>query len=402
MNKNWNTEKLKNYFKEHGFIILIDEYKDYKQKYIVIDSEGYYYFLSIAHFTQRKNPYKFHKSNPYTIQNIKLWLKLNSINLELISDIYNGSHKKLKFKCLKEDCKEEFEMNWNNMHFNKYGCTYCSGHQVGLSNCLATKNPQVASEWHPTKNGSLTPYDFVCGSHENVWWQCSKNPKHEWPAIIKNRSKEKGNGCPYCAGLYASEDYNLLKDNPELCEEWDYNKNEKKPEEYTPNSGQYAWWRCKECGHEWYAIIASRNNGNGCPECNKSLGEKKIDEILINNNWIKISQKDFEQLIDEDKYNNNYFIPQKEFNGLIGTGGGLLSYDHYIPKLNLLIEYQGEFHDGTAKQQTEEEYKIQQEHDKRKKEYALKHNINLLEIWYWNFNNIEKILLNIINKGGKL
>jgi hypothetical protein len=38
--------------------------------------------------------------------------------------------------------------------------------------------------------------------------------------------------------------------------------------------------------------------------------------------------------------------------------------------------------------------KRQQEHDKRKKEYAQQNNINLLEIWYWDFDNIEQILNN--------
>lgn len=39
-----------------------------------------------------------------------------------------------------------------------------------------------------------------------------------------------------------------------------------------------------------------------------------------------------------------------------------------------------------------EKFKIQQEHDRRKRDYAKEHNIELLEIWYWDFNNIEQIL----------
>ena len=64
----------------------------------------------------------------------------------------------------------------------------------------------------------------------------------------------------------------------------------------------------------------------------------------------------------------------------------------YLPKENILIEYQGEYHDGTARNQTNEEFKVQQEHDKRKREYAKSHNIELLEIWYYDYNNIEEIL----------
>ena len=89
---------------------------------------------------------------------------------------------------------------------------------------------------------------------------------------------------------------------------------------------------------------------------------------------------------------------QKEFNSLIGIGGRNLSYDFYIPNKNILIEYQGQFHDGTAGLQDEQQFKIQQEHDKRKREYAKNHNIKLLEIWYYDYYNIENILKNELKK----
>jgi len=95
-----------------------------------------------------------------------------------------------------------------------------------------------------------------------------------------------------------------------------------------------------------------------------------------------------------DKYNIKYEQHVK-FDGLLGLKGGQLSYDFLVK--DILIEYQGQFHDGTAPQQSEEDYKIQQEHDRRKREYANKHNIKLLEIWYWDFDNVEKILNNEIN-----
>lgn len=60
---------------------------------------------------------------------------------------------------------------------------------------LAYKSPELAKQWHLTKNGTLTPYDVTCGSGKKVWWQCSKG--HEWQAAIYSRSN--GNGCPICA-----------------------------------------------------------------------------------------------------------------------------------------------------------------------------------------------------------
>lgn len=86
------------------------------------------------------------------------------------------------------------------------------------------------------------------------------------------------------------------------------------------------------------------------------------------------------------------FVPQKQFDDLLGVHGHNLSYDFYLPIYNLLIEYQGQFHDGTAVMQSNRKRKIQQEHDMRKAEYAKMNNIELLEIWYWDYKNIKSIL----------
>lgn len=80
---------------------------------------------------------------------------------------------------------------------NKRGtnCPYCSGRFVisGVSD-LATTNPMLAAEWHPTKNGNLTPSDVKAGSNKKAWWKCSNG--HEWEAVINAR--KWGNGCPIC------------------------------------------------------------------------------------------------------------------------------------------------------------------------------------------------------------
>jgi very-short-patch-repair endonuclease len=71
-----------------------------------------------------------------------------------------------------------------------------------------------------------------------------------------------------------------------------------------------------------------------------------------------------------------------------------LSYDFFLPEYNLLIEYQGEQHEKYIKgfHKNKKAFINQQEHDKRKREYAKNHNIKLLEIWYYDFDNIEQIL----------
>lgn len=137
-------------------------------------------------------------------------------------------------------------------------------------------------------------------------------------------------------------------------------------------------FKCKVCDHVWDAAPFSILSGNGCPECKYSSGEQKIKEVL-------------------NKYNISY-IPQKTFNDLKGLGGKCLSYDFYLPQYNLLIEFQGKQHECPIEYfGGEEKFKIQQEHDKRKKEYTKLHKINLIEIWYYDIDNIEEILNKTIN-----
>ena len=60
---------------------------------------------------------------------------------------------------------------------------------------LSELRPDIAAEWHPNKNGSLTPAMFKCGSSQKVWWKCSICD-NEWEATISHRTH--GTGCPMC------------------------------------------------------------------------------------------------------------------------------------------------------------------------------------------------------------
>jgi hypothetical protein len=68
--------------------------------------------------------------------------------------------------------------------------------------------PEVAAEWHPERNGQLTPDQVTPGSGQKVWWRCSANPSHEWAAKISHRVN--GVGCPYCTIFPRSKDEVIL------------------------------------------------------------------------------------------------------------------------------------------------------------------------------------------------
>ena len=186
------------------------------------------------------------------------------------STISYGSTKKLRWKC-KEG--HTYEATPNKRTYRGDGCPYCSGKKIWIGfNDLATVSPNIAKEWHKTKNGDLTPDQVFNGSHKKVWWQCSKSKSHEWQAVIKSRSTEnQKNGCPFCSNRKVSIDNCLETISPDIAKEWHATKNgDLTPMQVVNGSHKKVWWQCSKVKeHEWEAMIRSRTKDNktGCPHC---------------------------------------------------------------------------------------------------------------------------------------
>lgn len=145
------------------------------------------------------------------------------------------------------------------------GCPYCSGRRPSREYCLQTCCPAIAAQWHPEKNGGLTPWDVTPGSGKAVWWRCEKG--HEWKTSVANRSR-RGHKCPYCTD-HSKRLGSIAEERPALLEEWDDKKNVIKPQDCPARSNKKVWWKCKVCGHEWKTSPDSRFCGSGCPVCAK-------------------------------------------------------------------------------------------------------------------------------------
>ena len=101
--------------------------------------------------------------------------------------------------------------------------------------------PYIAKEWHPTLNLNLLPEMFKVNTINGFWWKCSKNEKHIWNTSIANRVKN-GSGCPFCSGLRASKENNLLKKIPQVKNIWHPTLNTLKPNEVMPYSEKKAYF----------------------------------------------------------------------------------------------------------------------------------------------------------------
>ena len=59
--------------------------------------------------------------------------------------------------------------------------------------------PDLIEEWHPTKNGDKTPYDFSAKSKYVAWFKCPYCGE-KYTSRISNRCERKGPGCVKCKG----------------------------------------------------------------------------------------------------------------------------------------------------------------------------------------------------------
>jgi very-short-patch-repair endonuclease len=145
------------------------------------------------------------------------------------------------------------------------------------SKSLAEIHPEISKEWHPYKNGTLSPYDVTPGSGKRVWWKCSKG--HEWLAFINNRTR--GAGCPFCSGRYATRANSLIFLYPEIAKEWHPIKNEKlTPDIVSFGSHKKVWWLCRN-KHEWQASPNNRVRGKGCPYCAKKIADSENNLVSL-------------------------------------------------------------------------------------------------------------------------
>lgn len=153
------------------------------------------------------------------------------------------------------------------------GCPFCANNSLLIGfNDLATKAPNVAEEWHPTKNGNVNPTDVIAYSPKKYWWlgKCG----HEW--ITQVNSRVAGSQCPICANRIIVPGVNDLESWAHkngyiyILNEWDNKKNgDLKPSEVAVCSAKRIWWKCAKCGNGWRVKIAERTsvNKSGCPYC---------------------------------------------------------------------------------------------------------------------------------------
>jgi len=180
-----------------------------------------------------------------------------------ISEIFPGGDLEVWWKCPKG---HSYSTQIKSRTTRNTNCPYCVHKKILAGyNDLATTHPDIAKEWDYNKNNGILPTQVTAGSIVNKYWFICSNG-HSFSSNLLNR--KKGRGCPYCSGRVASENHNFLQAYPEVCKEWDYEKNDITPDKITPGSGKMIWWKCSKCETEWQAKAEQRGRGlRKCPNC---------------------------------------------------------------------------------------------------------------------------------------
>ena len=253
-------------------------------------------------------------------------------------------------------------------------CPFCSGQKICPHTSLQYLHPDIALQWHPTKNvnesGIVIRADQVFPmSGKIAWWLCpNKCPFgciHEYPMMISNRTHKTQNcpfsGCCKTAPKQLCVHTSLEYLYPELASQWHPTKNDTTPDQVFPFCNNKAWWICKDnYKHEWESCVSDRHN-NGCPYCSHYKSEEETRMIFEN-----ITGKAFPK--KKSIFANNRW-----------------ELDGYNDELKIAFEQQGiqhyeylpHFHrDGIV------DLQHQQERDESKRKQCIELGIRLIEVSY--------------------
>lgn len=276
----------------------------------------------------------------------------NGLDLPIKGQRYKNNKTKYKYFC--DVHKKCYFQDWNSHRLKMTGCTMCHNNKVSRSKtkysmdrvmkeCLLNKYdiPQKNQKYVTTK----TKYIFVCPTHGEY--------RQTW------EKHKGGQGCPKCnPAKISNKKTKTTKHYYQEC----LDKELDLPLENYKNDSTKINHKCKICGNVYKQTPSNHLRGQGCPICKESHGERAIRNYLDKHDIPYVSQKTFKDLKDKK----------------------LLSYDFYLPKQKLLIEYQGiqHFVAGGNGIFDKDYFPTQQLHDKLKREYATNNGYTLLELHY--------------------
>jgi hypothetical protein len=287
-----------------------------------------------------------HHSIPYTHPDaVKQWHPYKNTHADAVEGEYapgsqqspynftHGSQSEVWWMCpstCPEGCLHEWPALIQDITSGN-GCPVCSNKKVTcIHQSIAHTDPELAKQWHPTKNGDLKPDSFTRRSNVPVWWLvetgCSEGCTHEVYTQIN---------CKSIGDKYICIHQSIAHTHPEIAKEFHPTLNgELKPEHLTYGSDERPWWLCAK-GHCWPATVSNRCRlGRGCSKCCNSRGYSKVAC-----EWINTVSESTCTFAQHEENGGEYKIPE-----MPGTevDGFMTAYNDYN---RIALEFHGcQFH----------------------------------------------------------
>jgi hypothetical protein len=381
--KQYSYEEAKEVIENNGYLLLSNEYINCKKYLDIGDVDGYKYTMSLDKFinniVNRKTKLaKFDMQNPYTMHNVRLYLKINNTGFCVFENekwgINNG---KMTFI---DDNEYKYYVPFISLQSQLK-----SGSHPGIFDISNIYTIENIENWIKINNKPflLVKGQTYKGADKKLKFKCLKCPEEEMPferTIVGLTSRgNKDAGCNFCNTTYIGNCNNLQYQRPDIALEWDYEKNYPiLPNKIAAHTSKKYWWICSDCGNGYCSSVAKRtgNEPRGCPVCHESNMEKRIRKFLTNNKIESNPQYRFDDCRN--------IIP--------------LPFDFYIKEYNVVIEANGIQHFQIVEHfGGEEGFKKRLINDNIKRNYCKDNNIKLIEISYKDYKNIYKILTQELN-----
>jgi DNA-directed RNA polymerase subunit RPC12/RpoP len=372
MPKKYELSEVKKKLQANNLIMIKDEYINSKAKFDIVDNEGYKYEISFGEYLQyNKILDRFSKFNIHTINNIKLWLKLNNYKNELLSKEYINSDKKLTFTC--EDCGEPYEVTFK--HFrnaNQIKCKKCNRK-------LATEKDKFSLDYTKEyfKSKGLT---LVEDSYTGVKQRLTAVDSEGYKIKVSYNSLKASGGVELFSKANPYTIFNIHKYiilNKLGCELLS--------KAYSDSRDKLIF-KC-ECGEKFETTLNAflHQDKNRCDYCSKKQSKLSYSTEL----YLKCKGLDYQYEYKIDECRNKRPLP---------FDFAIFNKDNSI---KLLLELDGIQHfkptafNGADYNIALNNYEYTKQNDFLKDEYCNNNNIKLLRIPYWEFKNDNYI--NILN-----
>lgn len=314
-----------------------------------------------------------------------------------------GSGKHVWFKCVEKDYHEDY-LSQVCSFTSGSRCPWCAGKKVHPLDSFAQYNINKFGidflEKYWCKDNIIDPWTIRPFSNNvQIHIQCQHKSYHQY--WIEAADYSLGVDCPFCnrSRVHINDSFGMHF--PDVESLWS-DKNKKSPFEYHIYSHETVWLKCENHKHDDYLKRIADISIKGltrCPFCVQERKESFIQEsvrlFLEETPYIVLHEYQC-SIIPINPITNHKMPFDNELCNI--NGKNLIIETHGIQHYEMVG-----WHVTRAKQRCitpEEEFKYQKWKDKFKKDYAILHGYEYLEIPYWTIDNktYKNLISDKINK----